>query len=152
MDLYNIDKNKAFLVSLKALVVQKGKLLVLKNTAEVWGKKSQWELPGGILETNESLKEGLIREVKEEAGLKITVGDILTTWDYWEYGFKFKDGRVLDVRIVEIAFVCQKVGGETKLSDEHSRFKWATKEELGKLDFGPSSKLAIRKYLRLNSF
>lgn len=150
MDLYNIDKNKAFLVSLKALVVQKGKLLVLKNTAEVRGKKSQWELPGGILEISEDLKEGLIREVREETGLKVIIGDIFTIWDHWEYGFKFKDGRVLDVRKLEITFICQKTGGEIKLSDEHSQFKWATREELKELDFAPNSKTAIKKYLKLN--
>ena len=131
-------------------MVQKNKLLVLKNNAEVWSKKSQWELPGGIVETNEEIEEGLVREAKEETGLNITVGKILTTWDHWEYGFKLKDKRVLDIRFIEIAFFCQKTGGEIKLSDEHSRFKWATREEFKKLDFAPNSKPAIKRYLKLN--
>jgi 8-oxo-dGTP diphosphatase len=150
MDFYSIDKRKSFLVGLKALVVEENRLLVLKNTVGVFNKKSQWELPGGILEINEKIKEGLFREVEEETGLRVSVGDIFTIWDHWKEGFKLKDGRILDIRIIEIAFFCQKIGGELKLSDEHSQFKWATKEELKKLDFSLNSKSAIKEYLSLN--
>lgn len=149
MNLYEIDKNKAFLVSLKALIFQKERLLVIKNTAEKWGRKSQWELPGGLLEIDEGLKEGLIREVREETGLEISVGSVITAWDHWEHSFRFGDERVLDVRIVEIAFVCQRIGGRIVLSEEHSQLKWATRPELRRLDFAPNSKDAIRRYLEL---
>jgi 8-oxo-dGTP pyrophosphatase MutT (NUDIX family) len=147
MDFYDIDSNKAFLVSLKAFIVEEGKLLVLKNTAEQWGGNSQWELPGGLLEIGEALEEGLIREVEEETGLDISVGSIVAACDRWEHDFEFADGRVVDARIVEIAFACQVVAGQMKLSDEHSQFKWASREELEKLDFAPNSRKAIKAYL-----
>ena len=150
MDLYDIDGNKAFLVSLKAFIVEEGKLLVLKNTAEKWGGNSQWELPGGLLEIGEALEEGLIREVEEETGLEISIGTAVAAWDHWERDFEFADGRVVDARIVEIAFACQVVAGEMKLSDEHSQFKWASMEELEKLDFAPNSRDAVRAYLEFS--
>jgi 8-oxo-dGTP diphosphatase len=147
MDFYDIDNNKAFLVSLKAFIVEEGKLLVLENATEKRGGSSQWELPGGMLEIGEALEEGLIREVEEETGLGISVGSIVATWDHWEREFEFADGRVVDARIVEIAFTCQVVAGEMKLSDEHSQFKWASREELQKLDYAPNSREAIKAYL-----
>ncbi|NIN95175.1 MAG: NUDIX domain-containing protein [Anaerolineae bacterium] len=148
MDFYDIDSNKAFLVSLKAFIVEEGKLLVLENAAEKSGGSSQWELPGGLLEIGESLEEGLIREVQEETGFEISVGSIIAAWDHWEHDFEFAGGRVVDARIVEIAFTCQVVAGEVKLSDEHSQFKWASREELQKLDYAPNSREAIRAYLQ----
>jgi 8-oxo-dGTP diphosphatase len=147
MELYDIDSSKAFLVTLKAIIVEEGKLLVLENTAETWGRKSQWELPGGLLEIGEGLAAGLSREVEEETGLEISVGSIVAAWDYWERDFEFADGRVVDAWMVGVAFVCQVVAGEVKLSDEHSQFKWASKEELEKLDFGPNSRDPVRVYL-----
>lgn len=150
MNLYNIDENKAFLVSLKGLIVYKGRLLVLKNTADqFWKKKSQWELPGGIIEIREKIEKALIREVKEETGFKISVENVFAVWDHWEHNFKLKDKRIMDIRIVEIAYFCKKIGGKIKLSDEHSHFKWASKKTLRDLDFAPNSKKAIEKYLAL---
>ncbi len=147
MDLYDIHSSKAFLVSLKAIIVEEGKLLVLENTAEKWGGNSQWELPGGLLEIGEGLEAGLIREVEEETGLEISMGGAVAVWDHWERDFEFADGRVVDARMVAVAFACQVVAGEMKLSDEHSQFKWASREELAKLDFAPNSSEAIKAYL-----
>lgn len=39
--------------------------------------KSDWELPGGIVEPGEAPRDGAIREVREELGLDLTVGRLL---------------------------------------------------------------------------
>jgi 8-oxo-dGTP diphosphatase len=43
----------------------------------VLNKNGTWSLPGGAVEAGETLKEATIREVKEETGYDITVGDIV---------------------------------------------------------------------------
>ena len=43
---------------------EQGKLLIVNPTY-----KPPWEIPGGIIEENESPREGCIREIKEELGL-----------------------------------------------------------------------------------
>lgn len=148
MDLYDIDSSQAFLVSVKALIAYQEKLLVLKNTAEKWGRKSRWELPGGLLGIGEGFEEGLVREVGEETGLEVAVGDVVAAWDRWERDFRLADGRVLDVRIVELVFAGQLVGGEMKLSEEHSQFKWASREELKRLNLPSDLTDAIRTHLQ----
>jgi len=145
--LYDLDSDKAFLVSLKALIIEGDRVLVLENAAEKWGRKAQWELPGGLLEIGEDLEEGLLREVREETCLEVSVGGILAAWDHWEHGFRLRDGRVLDARIIEIAFACRLVSGDIKVSDEHTRYRWATAEELRQLDFSPNSRGAITAHL-----
>jgi 8-oxo-dGTP diphosphatase len=43
----------------------------------VLNKRGTWSLPGGGVERGETLKEAAIREVKEETGYDIDVGDIV---------------------------------------------------------------------------
>lgn len=50
-----------------------GKLLILKPTY-----KDGWTIPGGVVDENESPREALIREVKEELGLSISHVQFLT--------------------------------------------------------------------------
>lgn len=147
MDLYDINSSKAFLVSLKALIIDGDKVLVLQNTAEEQESKVRWELPGGLLEIGEDFEDGLLREVREETCLEISVGGFLTAWDHWEHNFIVRDGRVLDARVIEIAFACRLVAGDVQLSDEHNRYRWATAQELQQLDFAPNSRGAVTAYL-----
>lgn len=143
MELFKLDINFAFLISQKALIVQDDKLLVLENMSS----NSSWELPGGLLEMNEIFTDGLMREVLEETGLIISMGKLCATWDHWFDGFVVDDGRKLNVRILELAYICTKVEGDVTLSHEHQAYRWATKEELRNLPLSPNSDIAIRHFI-----
>ncbi len=53
-----------------------GRLLLVKPTY-----KPAWEIPGGVVEHNESPKQCCLREVKEETGLTLNIGRLLVV-DY----------------------------------------------------------------------
>ena len=56
------------IVSAAAIVLnEKNELLLIK------GPRRGWEMPGGQVEEGESLKDGVIRETKEESGIDIEV-------------------------------------------------------------------------------
>ena len=55
---------------------QRGHLLVVKSVY-----KDGWGIPGGVIEADESPKEGCAREVKEELGLDVAIGRLLVV-DY----------------------------------------------------------------------
>ncbi len=147
MDYYNLDRECTFLITQRALIREGESLLVLENKSGESGGTSEWEIPGGLLELDESLSDGLRREVREETNLDVSIGAIVAIWDHWVHGFKFRDGRVLDVRFVEIAFLSQRTGGEIRLSQEHRQHRWATRDELRCLTFAPNSQFAVEKYL-----
>ncbi|GAA1727377.1 NUDIX hydrolase [Aeromicrobium alkaliterrae] len=51
--------------------------------------KQEWDLPGGVIEVGESPAVGLARELREELGLDVTVGDLVTVswlpaWRGWD--------------------------------------------------------------------
>ena len=46
-----------------------------------------WYTPGGRLAPGESLKERVVREVSEETGLKVEVGNLVYVSEFWEHEF-----------------------------------------------------------------
>ncbi len=68
--------------------------------------KTDWDLPGGVVEVGESPRVAVIREVEEELGLSIAAGDLLLTdwlppWGGWDDAICLVfDGGVHDASIV----------------------------------------------------
>jgi A/G-specific adenine glycosylase len=60
-------------------VIWRGDQLLIskRHTDDLLG--GLWELPGGTRESGETLEKCLVREVREELGIEITVGDLMMT-------------------------------------------------------------------------
>lgn len=59
-------------VTTDAIVVQSGHVLVVERARRPG--KGLWALPGGFINPNERLKKGVIRELTEETGIRLTGG------------------------------------------------------------------------------
>ena len=84
----------------------------------------KWEFPGGKVDINESNKEALQREIKEELNIIIDVKNKIAKKIY-------KDEKI---NINLHYYICHIQNGNIKLN-EHENFKWLTKENLNKYDF-----------------
>ena len=70
-------------VGVGAVVVQDGRvLLVRRRRAPLAG---EWSLPGGAVELGETLEQAIVREVLEEAGLRVRVGPVVEVLDRIEH-------------------------------------------------------------------
>jgi len=78
-----------------------------------------WEFPGGKREAAESLPEALRRELREEMGIEIEVGESLTTVKHAYTHF----------RITLYAFICALRTGDPRCI-ECQDFKWASTAEV----------------------
>lgn len=65
-----------------AAVLHDDKILMVQHQN---GSRTYWTLPGGEVVWGESLEQTARREIKEESGLDVIVGQLLFTEDY-EYG------------------------------------------------------------------
>ena len=72
------EEQKKTRIRVAALVVRDGKILLAEHEK---GGRRYWLLPGGGMEYGESVEETLKRELVEEAGLEIEVGDLLWVVD-----------------------------------------------------------------------
>ena len=67
-------------ITTRAIVLHDGKLLCVRKKSAVGStavENSYWNLPGGGLDPNESLADGLRREMMEETGIAATVGSLM---------------------------------------------------------------------------
>jgi mutator protein MutT len=90
-----------------AVLIEDGHILLAEQKVTESLSRS-WSLPGGTLESGETLEECVIREIKEETGLDVVVDRLLYVCD-----------RILDERhIVHITFIVKRVGGSLQVGIE----------------------------------
>ena len=71
------DQGKALLrhVTFTGIAEKNGKILIEKRATNLT-QGNKFALPGGFLSRDESVKEGIVREVKEETGYESTIKDL----------------------------------------------------------------------------
>lgn len=104
-----------FRIGVRAVIVEKGKLLMIRRRKNDPHNPNQWDLPGGRVEPAEDPRVGLVRETKEETDL-----DIETNLPLDVQHFTRQDGQVITL----LFFLCKKLSNEIKLSEEHREFIW----------------------------
>src|SRR5713226_4115805 len=95
------DSAHAFRVSVSALIFEEERVLLAHRRDIDW-----WNLPGGAIDSGETIAEGLQREVREETGLVIAVGQLVGV-----YSKPLKQEIVLSLR-------CQITGGTLNTIDD----------------------------------
>ncbi|GII06176.1 NUDIX hydrolase [Planobispora takensis] len=77
-----------------------------------------WEAPGGVLELDEDITTGLLREVEEETGLQVEPVALTGVYKNMTQG------------IVALVFRCKIVGGQLTETNETRAFRWVTTDEV----------------------
>lgn len=70
-------------VGVGAIIVDNaGRVFLAKRGAKAGNERGLWEFPGGAVEFGERLRDALVREIREEYGITIAVGEMLTVTDH----------------------------------------------------------------------
>ena len=107
-------------ITLKAVVVSNisGKVLLLKRSKRELTNKNKWDLPGGHLEKNQTVKESLKREIEEETGLFVQQGPLLGIAEFKKDHVGFGQEKR------GLRFIAYAESEDVKLSKEHDKFEW----------------------------
>lgn len=97
----NFDNN-LFIVRPTGVLIEDGKILLVKQ--RVTGSRG-WSLPGGKQERGETVEEAVIRELKEETGLTVAVGELLYVCEKTD----------TDPPVIHITFLINRTGGKISL-------------------------------------
>ena len=106
-------------VRVAAAVIEKDGRVLLTRRGPGLDSAGRWEFPGGKLEPGESAAEALRREIEEELGLRIHVGEFLCA----------VRRRPAGPAIELLAYRAELVGGELRLTD-HDAARWVRPREL----------------------
>jgi len=120
------------------VIFKKGCVYIQKRKAEgLLG--GLWEFPGGKMQTGETEKECLRREIREELGINIRIGEKIMTHHHSYTRF----------RITLHVFQCQIHSGKF-FPAECDEWKWVKPEELSQFPF-PAANVKIIKFLNKNA-
>ena len=131
-------EDELFCVGQKAFIGRDGQVLVLNDPIE------GLDFPGGKIQQGETgFSESLKREVREETGLEIEVGEPFTVW-YNE--FRDPRHRNYGKKVYLVGFRCRYVSGEIKLSDEHDKYHWVSRDSYKEVYENSDFFRALEKY------
>ncbi|KEZ89833.1 NUDIX hydrolase N-terminal domain-containing protein [Lacrimispora celerecrescens] len=103
----------------RAAIFKNNMILLVK---EADGK---WSLPGGWVDVNLSVKENMIKEVKEEAGLDVEVEKVIAVQDREKHNLP-----IYAYKICKIFIQCSVIGGSFKANNETTDSRYFSLEEL----------------------
>ena len=108
-----------------AIIIKDGKVFATQRGYGDW--KGWWEFPGGKMESGETPKEALIREIHEELDAEIEIGKLLDTveWDYPAF------------HLTMHCFLCTLISESMHLN-EHEDAAWLSAETLYSVKWLPA--------------
>jgi 8-oxo-dGTP diphosphatase len=109
--------NAKFMIGVTGVVRdQDGRVLLLRH--RLWPEGRQWGLPTGYARSRETFQETVAREVREETGLRVAVGDLARV----RSGYRLR---------AEVAYAAVCLGGELRLNSlEILEARWFAPDDL----------------------
>ena len=110
-----------------AIVVDKGAILLVKRDREP--ARGEWSLPGGRVEMGETLREALVREVREETGIDIDVDGLIGVA---ERVVRSDEGDIA-FHYVILDYVCTARSTGLKPGDDAADARWVPVTDLAEM-------------------
>lgn len=121
-------------------MVHEGRLLLVRRSNEP--RMGQWAVPGGKVELGETMLDAGRREVREETGLEVEIGEVV-----WA-GETVGPGRPPAWHYVLVDFIGALVGGSLRAGDDAAEAAWFTVEEARSLPLTPTMPALLDELVR----
>lgn len=122
--------------------MQDGHALIVKRAHEP--RKGEWSLPGGMVELGETLVDAVKRELKEETGLDVEVGEVVEVFDRVHR----LDGRI-QYHFVIVDYLCRPTGGTLRAADDAEDVAWVAPEAIERYGVNEFAARVIRRGLEM---
>lgn len=129
------------LVGVGAIIVRDSRVVLVKRgRAPLLG---EWSIPGGLLETGETLRQGAEREAQEETGLLVHAAELLGVFER----LVPDDAQRTRYHYVLIDFLCEVISGELKAAGDADEARWFSLNELNNLKLPDDTAAVVRTAL-----
>lgn len=111
--------------AVKAFIYHKGKILLLRESGKYidGSNVGKYDVVGGRVNPGERFDIGLLREIQEETGLRVKVGQPFFV-NEWRPVIRGEEWQ-----IVGIFFLCSTDSNSVVLSDDHEEYIWIDPRE-----------------------
>lgn len=121
-------------IEVTAGIITESNRILIARRGEGKARAGKWELPGGKVEPDEKPEDCLKRELLEEFGIHVTVGDLymITHHSYPDVDISLLAYRVIDYK------------GTISLN-EHQQVKWISVKDHIHYDFAAADRPVLKK-------
>ena len=108
-----------------AVIIHGGRIFATQRGYGPW--KDWWEFPGGKIEEGETPQDALVREIREELDIPVSVGEKLADveYDYPEFHLSMS------------CFIC-RIGNTAPVLKEHESARWLLPADLDSVRWLPA--------------
>jgi mutator protein MutT len=135
------------IVAVGAVILDGARVLLIKRGQEP--RKGEWSLPGGAVETGETLQAALAREVREETCLDVAVGPVVEVLDSIR---RDAEGRA-EYHYIIVDYACRVREGAPTIAScgsDAAEACWVDIVDLERYRLTPTAIAVIRKAARMS--
>lgn len=134
---------QAPIAAVGVVVVRGDQVLLVKRGQEP--SRGRWSLPGGAVELGETVTQAAQREVREECGIEVEIGDVIEVIDRI---IPDDDGRTR-YHYILIDLLARHRSGDPTASSDAAAVRWVSEKELEQLELSQATRRVIRKGLQM---
>ena len=108
-------------------------------------RRGDWSLPGGAVELGETLRAAAQREVREECGIEVALGELIDAVDLMQYD----DRGLLQYHYVVIDFAAAYVGGDLCAASDVVDARWVSRGDLDAYELPANTRRVIDLALKI---
>jgi ADP-ribose pyrophosphatase YjhB (NUDIX family) len=123
-------------IDVRAAVFREDRILLVREIGD-----GRWTMPGGWADVNQSARECVEREVKEESGFDARAVKLAGIYDYRRQG----NVSSHPYSIYKLFFICDLLGGEASASLETSAAEFFARDQLPELSLGRTNSRQIER-------
>lgn len=125
-----------------AVVVHDGRVLLIRRGHAP--DAGEWSIPGGAVDLGEPVEDALRREVREETGLEIAVGELLEVYQRIERD----DAGAVRFHFVVLDYRCTVAGGVLRAGDDAADAAFVDPADLERYALADSVRRVIASAMR----
>lgn len=132
-------------IAVGAIIFYQDRLVLVRRDKEP--ARGHWTFPGGAVELGESLEGAVRREVQEETGLQVELGEVAAVIDH----VSRDEAGTVRYHYVIVDYYARPVGGALCPGSDVSDARWVGLDELDGLEMTEKAGELARELLRIKT-
>ena len=121
------------------MVISQGRALLVRRGAPPL--QGEWSIPGGMLETGETIMEGVRRELTEETGVEVRVNGLIEVFER----ISLDEAGKHKYHYVVLDYYCDAIGGEPRAGSDAAEVAWVSEKDLDAYALSTAARRVIQK-------